>query len=90
MPFISYADRYTNLGTESSNILAAFQDAEQELSNISAPSTGFLEIYYDSSSGEVKRFWDNSVISSLTGEEQYYYFQQLNGLFNLAVRATLY
>lgn len=78
----------TALNAEQTTILAAFTDAETELSNLSAPSTAYLEIYW--TGGRIERLYDSAQVSGLSDAEQYRLYPQLISLFNAATRALLY
>lgn len=77
-----------DLNAEQAVILAAFNNAETELQSNSAPSTIFLELYWNGST--IVRVFDNSQVSTLADSEQLRLYQQLGGLFNAAMRELLY
>jgi hypothetical protein len=70
-------------------VVNAFQQAQDELSNLSCDPTAFLEIKYDGG-GNIRRIWDDSVVQSLSERERLRLFPQLNGLFKLAVNNKIY
>lgn len=78
-----------DLSQEALDILAAFTNAETELSTHSAPSVGFLELNYNGG-GSIVRAFDSVQVSSLPDSEQLRLYPQLGGLFNAAMRAVLY
>lgn len=85
-----YSTITTNLNAEQAEILAAFGNAEAELLAQGAPQTGFLEIYWNTSSNQIQRLYDNAQVSTLDASEQYRLYPQLGGLFNAAIRALIY
>lgn len=79
----------TNLTTESTDILAAFNEAATELATQGAPQTAFLEIEWNGAS-RVLRIFDGANVAGLSQAEQLRLYPQLGGLFNLAMRNLLY
>lgn len=88
MPANPYTIAAADLITESSDVLSAFSFAESELSAQGCPETYFLEINY--SGGKINRIWDGNQVSGLSQAEQWRLYQQLGGLFNLAMRNKIY
>jgi hypothetical protein len=84
----NYTTIAADLTAESADILAAFTDATTELSTQGAPTTYFLEIYWDTS--RIKRVFDDARVNTLPAAEQLRLYPQLGGLFNLAMRNLLY
>lgn len=80
----------TDLANQSAEILAAFTNAEQELTTQGAPQTVFLEIYFTGGTGTIRRIWDDTDVSSLSASEQLRLYPQLGGLFNLTMKQLLY
>lgn len=78
----------TDLNAEEAVISVAFNNAETELQSNSAPSTIFLELYWDGT--KISRVFDGAQVSSLAASEQYRLYTQLGGLFNAAMRELLY
>jgi hypothetical protein len=76
------------LVAEQAEVLSAFNNAQTELNSQGAPVTAFLEIYFDGSA--ILRLFDNTPVTGLTPSEQLRLYPQLGGLFNLAMRASLY
>jgi hypothetical protein len=70
-------------------VVIAFQQAQDELSNLSCDQTAFLEIRYDGG-GNVRRIWDDQRVQDLSERERLRLFPQLNGLFKLAMNNRLY
>ena len=70
-------------------VVNAFQQAQDELNNLSCDATAFLEIKYDGG-GQIRRIWDDAVVQSLSERERLRLFPQLNGLFKLAINNRLY
>jgi hypothetical protein len=70
-------------------VVNAFQQAQDELNNLSCDQTAFLEIKYDGG-GNIRRIWDDQVVQSLSERERLRLFPQLNGLFKLAINNRLY
>lgn len=85
-----YTDIAIDLNDEQAVISTAFGNAEFELLAQGAPQTGFLEIYWNTSSNQIQRLYDNVQVSTLSASEQYRLYPQLGGLFNAAMRALLY
>lgn len=83
-----YSTIATNLNAEQTVILAAFNNAETELNSNGAPSTIFLELYWDGT--KIARVFDGAQVSALAASEQYRLYPQLGGLFNAAMRELLY
>lgn len=79
-----------DLGQEQLDVLAAFTNAETELTSQNAPTTYFLDIYWDNSDGRIKRTYDNAQVGGLSDAEQKALFPQLNGLFVFAMNQLLY
>jgi hypothetical protein len=69
-------------------VVNAFQQAQDELNNLSCEPTAFLEIKY--LEGQIRRIWDDSVVQNLSERERLRLFPQLNGLFKLAINNRLY
>lgn len=88
MPAGPYPQIVVDLTAESSAILAAFGQAESELSTQSAPAIVFLELYWTGS--QIQRVFDSAQVSTLPQSEQYRLYPQLGGLFNAAMRKLLY
>jgi hypothetical protein len=70
-------------------VVNAFQQAQDELNNLSCDPTAFLEIKYDGG-GNIRRIWDDQIVQSLSERERLRLFPQLNGLFKLAINNRLY
>ncbi|NCX93081.1 MAG: hypothetical protein EBX40_00175 [Gammaproteobacteria bacterium] len=87
-PVNPYPTIVTDLNQEAADILAAFTNAEASLTSSIAPYTQFLELEWTTT--RINRIWDGSQVSSLSFAEQYRLYQQLGGLFNLAMRNLLY
>lgn len=83
-----YTQIATNLNAEQAVILAAFGNAETELNSNGAPSTIFLELYWNGAT--IVRVFDGAQVSVLAASEQYRLYPQLGGLFNAAMRELLY
>jgi len=84
----NYSTIASDLTAESVDILAAFTAAQAELITQGAPTTYFLEIYFDTS--RIKRVFDDARVDTLSEAEQLRLYPQLGGLFNLAMRNLLY
>jgi len=69
-------------------VVNAFQQAQEQLNDLSCAPTAFLEIYYEG--GRIRRIWDNLEVQSLSQRERLRLFPQLNGLFKLAVNNLIY
>jgi len=69
-------------------VVNAFQQAQEQLNDLSCDLTAFLEIYYQE--GRIRRIWDDSEVQSLSQRERLRLFPQLNGLFKLAVNNLIY
>ena len=78
----------TNLTAQSVDVLAAFTNAQAELGAQGCADATFLEIGY--LAGKIVRLWDGAQINSLTPGEQWNFYPQLGGLFNLAMNNKLY
>lgn len=87
-PINTYPSIYSDLSQQSFDILAAFSNAETELALHLATQTTWLELEYDA--GVITRRFDGAAITTLSGEEQYRLYKQLNGLFIEAMKTVLY
>ena len=88
MPANPYVTAAANLTAQSVDVLAAFADATAELNAQGAPETFFLDICF--SGGKILRNFDFNQVNGLSSAEQWRLYQQLGGLFNLAMRNKLY
>jgi hypothetical protein len=86
------AGPYTNLGDKlqqiKETVVTSFPDAETVLNNIGAPSTAYIDIYYQD--GTINRLSDGTRISDLSETLRLFYYPRLNQLFKLAYNAKIY
>ena len=83
MPANSYQPKKLRLDAQiNDKLLNAFVDAQVELQNASAPTTYYLELFYD---GKIRRAWDGTQMDSVSGAELLRLYPQLDGLFKKAI-----
>lgn len=80
--------QYSALDNRHTRVMAFFSDLEAKLSEIGAPATAHLELFWDGS--KVNRLSDNVQISSLTPDDQLKYYNHGLGLMKLAFNNQLY
>jgi hypothetical protein len=79
---------YDILNTRKTRVVSFFNDLENKLSSVGAPSTAHQDIYFDGST--ILRISDNATISSLPSLEILKYYPQGLGLMKLAMNNQLY
>lgn len=89
------SNKYQILRAELQNIRetiigTAFSDAESQLNEQGAPTTAYLDIYWDKDHAEIRRLSDNARIKDLSFSLQLYYYPHLDQLFKLAINKNLY
>ena len=79
---------YATLAQRSERILSFFGNLEITLSNISAPTTNHLDIFWDGS--KVKITLTDEQISALSNATKFKYYTQGLGLMKLAMNRQLF
>ena len=79
---------YTDLAQTQLDITSAYSFAETEMSNNGIGDFNHLDLEW--SGGKVKRRYDGAQVSTLGDKTMLKYYEQLKGLYKLAVNNKLY